>query len=166
MSTLPSSPETGLGSGSTIETKRLIVEQPPKVQALLEALEAIESIPMRVSERTGEDISADLGAAGAGAGARRDDRGVSPRDQAIANLPQPATMQKQLEQHIHAEVRTLSRRASSIARASGPGAAHRLNQLYARIRRLNALITELLEASYEVLKRLFIRVFIDNQPIL
>ncbi len=33
-------------------------------------------------------------------------------------------------------------------------------------RRLNALIRDILEASMEVLKRFFVRVFIDQQPIL
>ena len=40
------------------------------------------------------------------------------------------------------------------------------NKFNKRIRRLNSLIAEILEASYEVLKRLFIRVFIDKQSVI
>lgn len=91
---------------------------------------------------------------------------VSVRQQAIANLPAPQIMQKQLEKHIRTEVKKLRKQALSVARMSRPGAAHRLNTLYARIRNLNALLSELLEASYEVVRRFFIRVFIDKQQIL
>ena len=75
-------------------------------------------------------------------------------------------MQKQLEQHIRSEVKKLRKQARTIARIGKPGAAYHLNNLYARIHHLNALLAAILEASYDVLKRLFIRVFIDRQPIL
>lgn len=91
---------------------------------------------------------------------------VSARDQAIANLPDPKIMQKELEKHIRTEVKKLRKQALSIARMSHPGAAYRLNALYARIRNLNALLSELLDASYEAIRRFFIRVFIDKQHIL
>lgn len=91
---------------------------------------------------------------------------VSARDQAIAALPIPIIMQKELEKHIRTEVKKLRREAQRIARMNKPGAAYKLNMLYKRIRGLNALLAEMLEASYDVLKRLFIRVFIDRQPIL
>ncbi len=91
---------------------------------------------------------------------------VSARQQAIANLPPPQVMQKQLEKHIAAEVKKLRKEAWKIARMSRPGAAHRLNIIYARIRNLNSLLSELLQASYEVIQRFFIRVFIDKQQIL
>jgi hypothetical protein len=75
-------------------------------------------------------------------------------------------VQNKLAQHIQNEVRMLRREAGKVTRLSHPGAAYKLTLIYARIRRLNALLTELWDASYEVLKRLFIRVFIDRQPIL
>lgn len=91
---------------------------------------------------------------------------ASARDQAIAALPVPVVMQKELEKHIRTEVKKLRKQAQRIARMNKPGAAHALNELYKSIRLLNALLAKILEASYDVLKRLFIRVFIDRQPIL
>ena len=74
---------------------------------------------------------------------------------------------KQLARHIEKEVKTLRRKVRRAARrASKPGNAHKLNELYAQIRQLNALLANLFEASYEVVKRLFVRVFIDKQTIL
>ncbi|UPA22253.1 hypothetical protein K8942_04345 [Candidatus Peribacteria bacterium] len=91
--------------------------------------------------------------------------GLSARDLAIANLPIPVVMQKELEQHIREEVKKLRKQAKVIASMSRPGSAYKANLLYARIRRLNALLASLFEASVEVLKRLFVRVFIDKQSI-
>lgn len=91
---------------------------------------------------------------------------MSARDQAIAAIPQPAVIQRELATHIRMEVKQLRKQALTVARMSKPGAAYKLNQLYARIHRLNGLLGDLFEASYEALKRMFIRVFIDKQPIL
>lgn len=74
-------------------------------------------------------------------------------------------MQKQLAEHIRVEVKKLRKQALQISRMSRPGAAYKLNELYARIRHLNAILAELFEASMDVLKRLFVRVFIDKQTI-
>ncbi len=91
--------------------------------------------------------------------------GQSARDLAIANLPASAVMQKELAQHIRMEVKKLRKQALGIARLNRPGAAHKLNDFYSRIRHLNAILAELFDASIDVLKRLFIRVFIDKQTI-
>ena len=156
-----------LSSTKSIESARLIVRQPGKLQELTNLLETFENLNARVSERTGEDRSGDLGGAGAGAtGGTQGTQGTSTRDQAIQNIPAAAVLQQQLAQHIKKETRKLEKLARSVARSTAPGSAHKLNALYAKIRRLNALIHEILEASIEVLKRLFIRVFIDQQPIL
>lgn len=90
----------------------------------------------------------------------------SPREQAIASLPIPVMMQRELEKHIRTEVQHLRSEARRIVKIGRPGAAHQLTLIYAKIRRLNALWHEILEASYEVLKRLFIRVFVDRQSIM
>ena len=161
------SAETGLTSLKSVETSRLVVRQPGKLQELTSLLETFENLSARVSERTGEDRSGDLGGAGAGAaGGTQGTQGASARDQAIKNIPAAPVMQARLQTHIHQEMRTLEALARSVARSSAPGAAHRLNALYAKIRRLNGLIHDILQASVEVLQRLFTRVFIDRQPIL
>lgn len=164
MSTL--SPERGL-SPKSIEASKLIVRQPAKLEELGNLLTTIENLHQRVSETGSEDRSGDLGGAGQGATAgTAGTRQVSPRDQAIAAIPVPTVMQRQLASHIEQEVKQLQRQARRITRLSRPGAAHRLNELYAKIRRLNSLLADIFEASYEVLKRLFIKIFIDRQPIL
>lgn len=141
----------------------LTVTQPEKIGSLLETLNLID----QMSERIGEDKSGDMGGKGgqmqAGTGGTRT---VSPRDQAIAALPNEQVMQTKLAEVIRAEVGTLRSQIRSIPSCSHPGAAFKLSKLYARIRRLNRLMANLLESSVEVIKRLFIRVFIDEQPIL
>jgi hypothetical protein len=92
---------------------------------------------------------------------------VSPRDQAIKAMPDDETVLKsRLSKHIEHEIHELSRLASAVARSKKKGDAYRANEFYARIRRLNALLSEVLHASKEFLKKLFIRVFIDEQAVL
>ncbi len=169
MVSTPSSPEKGLALSNSVETSKLIVTQPAKLAELNDLLMTFESFSNKVSERTGEDRSGDMGGAGTG-GAKRDDsaKGASPRDQAIAAIPtEPAVLQKQLQQHIEQEVQLLSKRAKALsASIAKPGNANKVNKLYARIRRLNSLLADILEASYDVLKKLFVRVFVDEQPVI
>lgn len=165
---LSSSADKEMGLSTSVEKSRLTVSQPSKLKELTNLLETFENLNARVSERTGEDRSGDLGGAGGGAatGGQQGAQGASARDLAIQKIPVPDVMQKKLTSHIREETRKLEKLAQRVARSSAPGSAHKLNELYARIRRLNSLVYDILEASVEVLKRLFIRVFIDNQPIL
>jgi hypothetical protein len=161
-----SSPEKGAGLTQSVE--RGSVVQPMKVDNRMDALSNfLEGINMEVSEKEGdkpgEQWSGSQG--GTAVATSQAQTGTSARSQAIANLPAPAVMQKQLEQHIRSEVKKLRKQAMSIARMSRPGAAFHLNQLYARIRSLNALLADLFDASVDVLKRMFIKVFIDKQAI-
>lgn len=141
----------------------LTVTQPATVSSLLETLNSIDQL----TERVGEDRSGDTGGSGGPmqSGATRG-RTVSLRDQAIASLPSEQIMQKKLEEKIRTEVRSLRKQIRSIPSSGKPGAAFRLNKLYARIRMLNRLLATLLESSLDVIRRLFIRVFVDEQPIL
>ena len=119
------------------------------------------------SEGLGEDRSGDWSGSGGGTqtAATGGAQQTSARDQAIANLPATINMQKQLEAHIRSEVKQLRKQTRQIIRSRKPGSAYALAQLYAKIRHLNALLADLLEASYDVLKRLFVKVFIDKQAI-
>jgi hypothetical protein len=148
-----------------METSRLVVRQPSKLKELTNLLETFENLNARVSERTGEDRSGDMGGGTGMTSGQQGTQGTSARDQAIKKIPAAAVMQEKLTRHIKQESKKLERLARTVARSSAPGSAHHLNELYARIRHLNALIHDLLEASLEVLKRLFIRVFIDQQSI-
>jgi len=140
----------------------LTVTQPEKIGSLLDTLNLID----QMSERIGEDRSGDMGSGQMQTGGSTGTRSVSPRDQAIANLPSEQVMQTKLAEAIRSEVSVLRKQIRSIPNTSHPGAAFRLNKLYARIRLLNRLLSNLFESSIDVIKRLFIRVFIDEQPIL
>ncbi len=163
-----SSPEKGPSTIKSVETSKLIVRQPAKLAELGKLLETFDNLSARVSERQGEDVSGDLGGGGGtgGSKAAQKDDGVSPRDLAIERIPPFEIVRKKLEGHIHGEVRKLEKQARRLSRASQPGSAYKLNDIYSRIRRLNALLYQMVEASMEMLKRFFIRVFIDQQPIL
>ncbi len=165
-----SSPETDLALSTSVETSKLIVTQPAKMRELNDLLMTFESFSNKVSEQSGEDRSGDLGGAGSGTGTKgaAATKGQSARDLAIAAVAtDPLVLQKQIQTHIKQEVEVLSKQAKALAHTSNkPGAAHQLNNIYARIRRLNSLLASILEASYDVLKRIFVRVFIDKQPVL
>ena len=161
-----SSPETGkLLSKGVDSASVLIVTQPPKVEMLLDALSAID----KISERVGEDRSGDFTGSGGKTGGQGDDAAGTPsvRDQQIANLPVQETMRSQLKKEIEKEVLELEHEVKRAKRRlTRPGAAYKVNALYARIRRLNALISELFDAAYDAIKRLFIKVVIDRQKVL
>ena len=143
------------------------VVQPAKVESLSALLMEVNDIISESSPaQPGEQWSDGTGGAVATTGGQQTGtQTMSPRDQAIANIPMPAVMQKQLEQHIRTEVKLLHKQAKKIV-LSKPGAAHHLSELYTRIHKLNKLLSAIFEASVETVKRIFIRVFIDRQPIL
>lgn len=166
-----SSPDKSLGQLKGPETAPSVVSQPVKIESQLSGqlgsfLEDINKMSESSPSGPGEQWSDGSGKAVTTAAQTGGSTGMSARDQAIANIPAPAMMQKELEKHIREEVKKLRKQAKQIARIGKPGAAFHLNQLYTRIRHLNALLAEILEASYDVLKRLFVKVFIDKQSIL
>ncbi len=165
---MPAHPERQHGPGSSLEAAPSVVSQPVKIetggQLLGSFLEDINKMSESAPSGPGEQ-----GTSGTG-GAMQTTGGstpvVSSRDQAIANVPAAKVMQKQLEAHIKAEVKKLRKQAHTIARINQPGGAYRLNQLYTRIHHLNALLAELFSSSIDVVKRLFVKVFIDKQTVL
>lgn len=164
-----SSPENTIGRPKGPESAPSVVSQPVKIESNLgeqlgSFLEDINRISETASSGSGEQWSGAQG--GQTSGTQGQSATVSARDRAIAAIPAPAVMQKELEKHIRQEVKQLRKQAQRIARMNRPGAAKDLNDLYAHMRRLNALLAEIFGASYDALKRLFIRVFIDRQPIL
>jgi hypothetical protein len=157
-------PEKASSSPSTqVETGSSVVVQPSRVEfaALLDGIG-------KISEQSAGGPAHDGATSGGGVVAKGQSSGqsqVSARDLAIAALPVPAVMQKALEKHIQEEVKKLRKQAKAVARIGNPGGAYRLNQLYTRIHHLNAILAGLFEASIDVVKRLFVRVFIDRQTI-
>ncbi len=166
---LPTSPDKQHSLSTSAEAApSAVVSQPMKIDLNGQLGNFLEEIG-RISESSPAGPSND-GPMGSGGGAMQATGGstpvVSARDEAIAKIPAPHVMQKQLEAHIKAEVKKLRKQAKMIARINQPGGAYRLNVLYLRIHHLNALLAELLSSSVEVLKRLFIKVFIDKQTVL
>ncbi len=160
----PSSPEKGLAAPSGTPERSQSVLQPSKAEGLAMLVAEINDLP---GETATEDATSDWKASSTGTAmtAQGTQQGSSTRDQAMANLPVPAQMQKQLEAHIRSEVKQLRKQTKLIIRSRKPGSAYALAQMYAKIRHLNALLADLLEASYDVLKRLFVKVFVDKQAI-
>lgn len=167
----PLSPEKNIGQIKGPETVPTVVSQPVKIESHLSGqlgsfLEDINRISESSGSGPGEQWSDGTGGSAVATTGTQTKPVVSARDQAIANLPPAAIMQKDLEKHIREEVKILRKQAMKIASMSKPGSAFRANQLYTRIRHLNALLGEIFGASYDALKRMFIRVFIDRQTIL
>lgn len=155
--------ESGPSIVPEVEQSAMIVAQPGKLENLLGKIEEITAVTV---EATTEDMQGGTGVQASG-GQSDDGARQSPRDRAIANLPTPQKMQKQLTQHIEGEIKKLRKEVRNITwSVNKKGAAHRANQLYAKIRRLNSILSELYETSIEVLKRLYIRVIIDKQPVM
>lgn len=141
-----------------------IVFQPQKLTEIVEMIDLMG----RISERVREDKSQDVGGGGGGAttGKKGKSTTVTIRDQAIANLPAPLVMQQRLVKHIQKEIDTLASQASSLSKSTQNGAAFALNEMYRKIRRLYSLMEEIVHAGAELIRRFYIAVFIDNQPIL
>jgi hypothetical protein len=159
--------DKSIGGGAVEHAPQQVV-QPKPLPHLSNMADLLGEIG-KIAESTGEDRSGDWSGSGAGAVARGTSggqAGTSPRDQAIANVPSTPVMLKELEKHIVTEIKTLRKDIKSITRLRSPGAAFQLNELYTKMRHLHSLLREILEASYEVVKRLFVKVFIDKQPIL
>jgi hypothetical protein len=156
-------PEKNITSSETgIESiAKLVVLQPPKLESLLMVLADLE----RISERVSEDRSGDLGSGGQSgtAGATSDEDSL--RARAIRSLPSTTVMRKRLTHHLEKEVKQLERRAKKLARSTRKGSAYLLNELYARIRKIQSLILELSEAASDLIRRLYIRFFIDHQQL-
>lgn len=161
MATAPISPEREHSTHVSPEHTMLIVQQPRKLEAILAEIEHLsETAPTKIAEDGGATTGNPRTATG------KSPPSLSPREHALANLPPAALMQRHLQKHIHEEMKKLRREAGHVVHPSKPGAAFQLNCIYARIRRLSALLAEIWEASYEVLRRMFIRIFIDKQTTL
>jgi hypothetical protein len=148
--------------GSVENQARLIVHQPEPMSNLLEVLGSLE----RVKERISDDKSGDLGGSSGGGGssqAAKDD--VSIRDKAIASLPSDIVMRDKMKKHLRREVKELERSISRASKSTKQGGAYTLNELYARIRKIQGLIFELIDATTDLVKRLYIKMFIDRQKV-
>ena len=148
---------------ATPEGFYLTVKRPEPLRSLLVLLADLE----RISEVVSEDRSSDLGL-GAQSGAAVVGRGAKPvssRQKAIQSLPPVPIMKRKLTRHLRGEIRLLEAKAKRLARRTSKGSAFLLNQLYARIRKIQALVVDLTHAVVELVERLYIRLFIDHQQL-
>jgi hypothetical protein len=165
MATKSQSPESAPEATAKTPEKQLMVKQPDQ---LVDMMGEIETIKEEVSGKVDEDNKGGaMQSTSKGGGQAQDDQtSASQRKQLMANLPSEKIMQQKLKQHIAREVKNLRKETRKIIRLNKPGSAYQLTMLYARIRRLNALLVSLVEASYEVIKRFFVRVYVDERSIL
>lgn len=159
------------GAKSTVETQAVstvkeakaapdVVFQPPKLKEVVEIINLMGTVASRVRE----DNSGDVPGGGTKSAAAKQS-GTSARDEAIANAPPLPVMQKKLVEHLEKEARTIRAQARAIARSNQRGSAFMLNNLYRKMRRLSSLISQILQASAEMIKRFYIAAFIDQQPL-
>ena len=140
---------------------QLTVRQPEKIRSLLIVLSDLE----KISETVSEDQSQDLGG-GAATTAGDDDLVTSSvRGKAIQSLPSTSVMRGKLTKHLQREVRQLERKSRRLARFNKKGSAYLFNEIYARIRKLQALAAELVDAAADTVRRLYVRLFVDHQQL-
>ena len=153
-------PTTSLAKATELSSS--VVFQPPKLTDLIEVIDLMGTVASRVREDKSSDLPS---AAGPRSGKAGQTQNTSARDAAIAAAPPPAVMQQKLIRHLEQEVSRVEKQAKSLSHSRENGAAFVLAELYKKIRRLTSLITDILQASAEMIKRFYISVFIDNQPL-
>jgi hypothetical protein len=154
-----------LSPASTPEAASNRVLQPIQANAVRSFLEEMSNIKEAATDLPGEDLPAAGGGSQMTAAGQQTQTTTSARQAAIAGLPKPQVMQKEITKHIQSEVKKLRKQAKRLA-VTHPGSAHHLVQIYAKIHRLNSLLAEIFEAGLDVLKRLYVRIFVDRQAIL
>lgn len=153
----------GFGSSSLEQgTASLnIVYQPPKLNEIVEIINVMGNVSTKVREDNAGDWTGATALASGTAG----QSGTSARDLAIAKAPTVPIMQKELIRHLEKEMKTIRRQTRTISRSNARGSAYLLSELYKKLRRLSELISQIAYASADVIKRFYISVFIDHQPM-
>lgn len=158
------SAETAGGSITTAsERTSNVVFQPQKLKEVVDIIDLMGNITSRVRE----DKSGDMGGGSSSTGGAQQGgtSATSARDEAIAKAPPVPIMQKKLIEHLEREVRLMEKQTRKLAWSNKPGSAFLLSELYKKMRRLTSLISDLLKASTNMIKRFYISVFIDHQPL-
>lgn len=144
------------------EAAPAVVFQPQKLKEIVEVVDLMGTVAARVREDASSDAPGVTGTSGKSSG---QSSGTSTRDEAIAKAPPVQIMQKKLVEHLEREVKTIQRQARSLKTSGAPGSGYLLSELYRKIRRLRSLIGDILHASTEMIKRFYVSVFIDHQPL-
>ena len=146
------------------ETAPAIVFQPSKLKEVVDIIDLMGTVALRVREDSSHDLGAGGGGSSGGNG-QQSSGGTSARDEAIAKAPPVPVMQQKLVRHLRTEMQSIEKQAAKLRSSGAPGAAWALNDLFRKIRQLSSLIGEILRASTEMIKRFYISVFIDRQPL-
>lgn len=145
---------------TSVESSPSVVFQPQKLKEVIEIIDLMGNVASRVRE----DSSSDMGGSATGGKAKKA-TGTSARDEAIAQAPVVEVMQQKLVQHLRKEISSIKRQARKVSKSNARGAAWTLAELYKKIRSLSSLITEILHASTEMIRRFYISIFIDQQSL-
>ena len=157
--------EKSSGSMTKVSERAVnVVFQPQKLKEVVDIIDLMGNIASRVREDHSQDMGV-AGAAATGGAQAQGATGTSARDEAIANAPPFPIMQKKLITHLEKEIHTMERRARKLSRSNARGSAFLLTELYKKIRRLTSLLGDIIRASAEIIKRYYVSVFIDRQPM-
>lgn len=137
-----------------------VVFQPTKLNEVMEMINFMGNI----SEKVNEQHAVFTGSSGGSTGGQQAS-GSAQRDQILQKLPPAIQMQRKLVKHIDQQITSLEKKAKRISRSRKRGWAYELNQIFSEIHRLAAIAREIMRASAEVVKRFYILVFIDHQPL-
>lgn len=151
-----------MATGNEIQTAA-VVFQPPRLSQIIEIVDVMGSVVESIREENARDLPTTTRTAAGAAAAQT--ATVSARDAAIAAAPPIPIMQQKLVKHLKKEVRAIEREARKLSHSRAKGSAYLLCILYRKIRRLSSLIGEILHAGADVIKRFYIAVFIDHQPL-
>jgi hypothetical protein len=138
-----------------------VVYQPPKLNEIVEIINVMGNVSTKVRE----DNAGDWTGAAAQTSGQTGQAGTSARDLAIKRAPSIPVMQQQLIKHLENEMKIIKKQAKAVSRSNARGSAYLLSELYKKLRRLSELISQIAHASADVIKRFYISVFIDKQPM-
>lgn len=144
------------------EISSSVVFQPQKLKEIVEVVDLMGTVASRIRE---DGTGGFPTGGGSGSKAQQGSSGTTARDDAIAKAPSVAIMQQKLVAHLKEERAQIRRQAKAMAHSNAPGAAWTITELYRKMRRLSSLISQILEASAEMIKRFYISAFIDQQPL-
>lgn len=158
---LPSSPETKLNARPKEETQTSKeVKEAADVgkTAYVEAVGLDESVETtgRVSEVLSKSDENDGGAVASTKAKAKIDPAVI-RENLLKNLPSETEMKKQIETEIKKEIAYLHKKAMKMMRSPGKVNYFEMNNLMKKVRELKGLLIQLIKASFDGLKTLWLR---------
>ncbi len=162
------SPEHSGSSLSTVsESGPAIVFQPKALKEVVDIIDLMGNVSTRVREDASRDLGGGNGGGSSGSqGIGGTKAGKTARDEAIAQAPSVIIMQKKLIENVQIEMKTIKKQIQLLSSARGRGSAFHLSQLMSKLRRMSLIVSNLLRASADVIKRYYVSVFIDHQPII